>query len=152
MKRYLLKRIPIVLGITGILSAAPPCLSFAAFQSSVNYTVRTDVIAGDGGVGASAAYGIRHSIAQPSAVGTSSSTDFINYAGFWIPAVLAQAIFGDINQDGAINLQDAILALQVLSCMAPVPGADLTAYITGQGAIGFRDIIYILQKTAGFRE
>lgn len=64
-------------------------------------------------------------------------------------------LIGDINRDGAVDLQDAILALQVL---AGLPGAgvrfDYVASgvdVDGDARIGSPEAIFILQSTAKMR-
>jgi hypothetical protein len=62
---------------------------------------------------------------------------------------------GDINGDSSVDLEDAILALQVVAGMNPsgirasypACGAD----VNGDGKIGLPEAIYILQKVAGLR-
>lgn len=62
---------------------------------------------------------------------------------------------GDVNGDSTVNLADAILALKVMASMNPAGivtnyptcGADVNC----DGKVGFTEMIYILQKTAGIR-
>jgi len=62
---------------------------------------------------------------------------------------------GDINNDTAVNLTDAILALQAVAGMNPTgirsdyatSGAD----VNGDGKIGMAEVVYILQHVAGLR-
>jgi hypothetical protein len=61
------------------------------------------------------------------------------------------AIWGDINKDGRINLADLILALQVASRTTPASTINNHAAVNGDGKIGLREAIYILQKVAGMR-
>jgi len=64
----------------------------------------------------------------------------------------AFGILGDINNDGAVDLIDTIIALRI---MAGMPSVDPTIFsgadIDGDGEIGLADVIYILQKVAGLR-
>lgn len=62
---------------------------------------------------------------------------------------------GDVDDDKAINLQDAILALQALGGLKPATiRADYIASgvdANGDGKIGLADAIFILQTSAGLR-
>ena len=56
---------------------------------------------------------------------------------------------GDVNGDSRVDLADAILCLQILSGLAPAninPAAD----ITRDGKIGMEEVIYAIQKEAGY--
>jgi hypothetical protein len=59
------------------------CASIAHAQSSTNYRIRIDVLAGGGGPEGSANYDLDSALGQSSAIGISSSTHYINHAGFW---------------------------------------------------------------------
>lgn len=62
---------------------------------------------------------------------------------------------GDINGDDLVNLEDAILVLQVVSNLNPdgirSNYADSGADANNNQRIGTEDAIYILQKAAGMR-
>jgi hypothetical protein len=60
-------------------------------------------------------------------------------------------VSGDINDDGFVNLTDAVLALQITVGMEPGQIIYEAADINGDGKIGMGEIIYILQKVAGLR-
>jgi YD repeat-containing protein len=57
---------------------------------------------------------------------------------------------GDINDDGKVDLTDAILSLQVLSGMLP-NSINTAADVNGDGKIGMSEAIYVMQKIAGLR-
>ena len=58
---------------------------------------------------------------------------------------------GDIDQDGAVTLTDALLALQIISGLAPASGhAD--GDINGDGRIGMEEFLFVLQEVAGLRD
>jgi Raf kinase inhibitor-like YbhB/YbcL family protein len=63
-------------------------------------------------------------------------------------------ILGDVNNDGNLDLTDAIIGLQVLIGIKPslsqtiYSGAD----VNGDGKIGLAEVIYVLQKVAGIRQ
>ena len=58
-------------------------VSFAAYQSSANYTISRDVIDSDGPSGSSTNYNMYQVMAQSSAIGPSLSAGYSNYGGFW---------------------------------------------------------------------
>ncbi len=65
--------------------------------------------------------------------------------------ITKEIIAGDINDDGSVDLADAILALKIIAGM----DADQTVYeladVNGDGKIGLEEVIYILQKISGLR-
>ena len=72
------------------------------------------------------------------------------YGGVWskpIPSYL----LGDVSGDGTVGLEDAILALHVLSGIASSQSINLNADVNGDGRIGLEEVIYILQKVSGLR-
>ena len=60
-------------------------------------------------------------------------------------------LLGDINRNGSVGLEDAILALQVLCGIAASQPANLNADVNGDGTIGIEEVIYILQDVSGLR-
>ena len=52
-------------------------------QSSAHYKIEAGVISGGGGEGSSKNYNLSSSIGQSSPIGISSSSGYVNYAGFW---------------------------------------------------------------------
>jgi hypothetical protein len=62
---------------------------------------------------------------------------------------------GDINNDTKVDLNDAILALQVAAGLSPPDvRSDFTssgADVDADGKLGLPDIIYIIQKAAQLR-
>jgi len=65
--------------------------------------------------------------------------------------VIDRVLMGDVNHDGVIDNQDAILALQVLSGIDPVTAVYKEADINGDGKIALDEVLYILQAVAGVR-
>jgi len=61
-----------------------------------------------------------------------------------------EIIPGDVNHDLAVDLSDAILALQLTSKMDPV-GIHFGADVNSDGKIGVAEVVFILQKEAGLR-
>jgi Ca2+-binding EF-hand superfamily protein len=61
------------------------------------------------------------------------------------------SIQGDVDSDGAVDLADAILALQTIVRMSPAQAVNKGADVDGDGKIGLAEVIYILQKAAAIR-
>ena len=59
------------------------CTGMAYASSSPNYQIKSDVISGGGGEGSSTNYDLSDTIGQASAIGSSSSTTYANFGGFW---------------------------------------------------------------------
>ena len=82
-----------------------PGMLFA--QSSTNYSIEIDVFSGGGGDGNSDNYGLFSLMGQPSAIGTSSSDSYSNYAGFiWALVGLPPPCEGDFDHDGDVDGSD----------------------------------------------
>lgn len=58
---------------------------------------------------------------------------------------------GDINDDGHVDLADAVLAIQIVSGMIPTEIIHKQADINEDGKIGVQEVTYILQKVSGLR-
>jgi hypothetical protein len=67
--------------------------SNAQAQSSPNYTLKSHVFSGGGEDMSSAHYQLRSTVGQPSAIGVSSSTQHINYGGFWYTVPWQKFVF-----------------------------------------------------------
>ena len=59
---------------------------------------------------------------------------------------------GDINEDGQIDLTDAILVLQVTGGLEPASTVYKQADVNGDGRIAMEEVIYILQNVSGLRD
>ena len=59
-------------------------------------------------------------------------------------------IQGDLNSDGAVDLQDAIVAIQIQSNMQAI-FVQRDADVNGDGFIGAAEAIYLLQKVGEIR-
>ena len=70
------------LGIVTMFSLLLIGYSIGYAQSSANYNIEIDVFSGGGGDGLSDNYDLFSLMGQPSAIGTSSSNHYVNYAGF----------------------------------------------------------------------
>ena len=58
-------------------------------------------------------------------------------------------LMGDISGNGEVNLEDAILALQVVSGLKP--SITLIGDVNTDNRIGLPEAIYILQEVSGLR-
>ncbi len=65
-------------------------------------------------------------------------------------AEIRPPISGDVNGDGAVNLADAILALQAAVNMHQ-SYVHANADVNGDGVIGIQEVIYVLQRLSGLR-
>ncbi len=70
-------------GLFLVISILCLCSSIAHGMSSPNYQMRIDVFCGGGGPEGSAHYDLDSALGQSSAIGISTSTHYINHAGFW---------------------------------------------------------------------
>jgi N-acetylneuraminic acid mutarotase len=57
----------------------------------------------------------------------------------------------DLNNDGKVDLTDAVMALQALSGIVPALPLHKWADIDGDGRIGMAEVVYIMQRSAGLR-
>jgi hypothetical protein len=71
---------------------------YAAGQSSGNYKIPADAISGGGGSGGSVNYNLLHTTGQSTSIGTSTSSGYKSYAGFWYVFSVAPSI--DTDGDG----------------------------------------------------
>ncbi len=60
-----------------------------------------------------------------------------------------QSVSGDMNNDGQLNLKDAIFGLQLLSGFASSQFANKDADINADRRIGMEEIVFVLQKISG---
>ncbi len=58
---------------------------------------------------------------------------------------------GDVNHDGAVDLADVVLTLQMLASIVPAQPVFKDADVNGDDKIGLPEAIYILQKAVGIR-
>lgn len=58
---------------------------------------------------------------------------------------------GDINDDGSVDLVDAMLALKGVACLPPGQMVYIEADVDGDGAIGMAEAVHALQKAAETR-
>ena len=59
---------------------------------------------------------------------------------------------GDINGNGALDLTDAIISLQVSANINPTENVYTAADVNGNEKIGIEETVYILEKMVGLRE
>jgi hypothetical protein len=63
------------------------------------------------------------------------------------PAIIA----GDVNGDNAVDLEDAIIVLKILSGVSTTQPIKLEADVNKDGRIGIEEVVYILQHVAELR-
>jgi hypothetical protein len=117
-------------------------------QSSTNYNIEVDVISSGGGIGSSNNYGLIPVIGQSSAIGTSSSTDYINQAGFWyaVTANFTQIRPGDCNGDGQTTIDEVQRAInQFLGISGVEPCCDLN----GNGQVTIDELQKVINAFLG---
>ena len=88
-------------------------------------------------------YRLMSTVGQSSTMGNSSSPSYVIDSGFWY-TMLLDAV-GDVNGDGALNLEDVIAALQVVTGQSPatiIKEAD----VDGDGKIGLSEALHILRR------
>jgi len=118
-------------------------------MQSAGYVIESNVISAGGGASASSGYRLESTVGQALAAGVSSSSGFQVMSGFW--SKFAHLITGgDVNGDGEIDLEDAVMVLQMLTGL-PVGGIHKSADINGDQVIGVQEAIYLLQKVAASR-
>ena len=121
----------------------------SAQQSSPNYSIDTDVLSGGGSECSSMNYFLMSTLGQSTAIGLSSSTNYLNYAGFWYTLPQPQAgcyWLGDINCDDNVDISDVILVLRIalqLDDMKPCSN------INGDSTVDISDVILTLRMALG---
>jgi PKD repeat protein/pimeloyl-ACP methyl ester carboxylesterase len=83
----------------------------------------------------SGTYTVNLTITNTSGTNTETKTNFITVG-----------TKGDINMDGQIDLTDGFLIFQILTGMSPEGTINLAADVDGDGKIGLKDFIYIIQN------
>jgi hypothetical protein len=59
--------------------------------------------------------------------------------------------YGDVIEDGRVNLLDAVVSLQLCAGMTPTEEVNRDADVNGDKSIGLAEVIFILQKVADLR-
>ena len=95
MKEEIRHRWPLFLVIPLMILFVCAGTVYGAGRSSANYIIVKDVLGGGGGDGFSTGYDLSSVLGQPSAIGRSSSSTYLNYAGLW-----HTIIHGVIDSDG----------------------------------------------------
>ena len=79
-----------------LLTVVFSACGLSAEQASPNYSIETDVLSGGGGECNSTGYYLWHTTGQPTAIGISSSTNYLNYAGFQYTIAPCDISFSDV--------------------------------------------------------
>jgi hypothetical protein len=80
---------------------------------------------------------------------TPTDTETYTHAQKTVSLVVRPAM-GDVNADGAVNVQDAIVVLQLLSAQTSST-ANVGADVNGDAVIDMTEALFILQKASGLR-
>lgn len=116
----------------------------ATIQFSDNYAIERDVLDGGGGESNSSNYNNLFSVGQSSAIGPSSSSGYTNSAGYW---AAPRCFKGDVDNSRAVNILDAILALNILLELEPTPADLCVVDMDGNSNFDIVDLIEILSMS-----
>jgi hypothetical protein len=123
--------------------------SWAESKSS-NYQETSDVVCSVAGGVRSNSFGLNVAAGgQGCPVGTQSSENYIALGG-WVYTALEEAARGDVNEDGLIDLGDAIYLLNYLFRGGPPPNPWIAGDLNCDGLVDLGDLIYLLNYL--FRE
>ncbi len=123
------------------------CLSVSianAEMSSVSFRIPTAVLSSGGNTMSSTNFTMVSTLGQSSPTGRTSGTNYNNNSGFLFTLLYTIAV-GDANGDGIVNLEDVILALQVVTGQT-VDSIYQEADADGDGKIGLIEAIIVLKK------
>ena len=123
--------------------------SAAVAMESDSYRVEPTAISSGGGLCESTSFRLKGTVGQATPRGISSSASYTLMPGFWYQ-LLQLIAGGDVDGDGIVSLQDAILALRILLNFHDVAGQK-GADVNGDGLIGVEEVIFILQKVGSIR-
>jgi hypothetical protein len=121
-----------------------------AEMSSTSYRISTTVMSGGGGIMSSVNFNLVSTVAQSSPLGYGSSGNYQLDPGYWY-TVLIGFVIGDINGNGVADLEDVIIALQIVTGQSPA-SIFVEADVDGDGRIGIIETIMILRKLGGLTE
>ncbi len=91
-----------------------------------------------------------HNTNQDSSADQPESLSYGEEISFTIACTPETCIPGDVNGDGKVGLDDAMLVLRILAGI-PVGNVNLNADVNGDGKIGLEELGFILQKAAELR-
>jgi hypothetical protein len=118
----------------------------SAGMSSTSFRMPTSVMSSGGNTMSSENFSMVSTLGQPTVLGNGLSPNYNSYPGFWHTLLLTLTIaVGDVNGDGAVNLEDVIATLQAATGQT-VESIYLEADADGDGRIGIAEAIMILRK------
>ena len=118
----------------------------SAGMSSESFRISTTVMSSGGNTMSSENFNMVSTLGQPTVLGSGLSTNYISYPGFWHTLLLTLTIaVGDVNGDGAVNLEDVVMTLQIATGQT-VESIYLEADANGDSRIGVAEAIMILRK------
>jgi len=91
-----------------------------------------------------------HNANPDSDAAQTASLSYGEEISFSVACTPETCIPGDVNGDGKVDLNDAMLVLRILDGI-PVGNINLNADVNGDGKIGLEELGYILQKVAELR-
>jgi hypothetical protein len=135
--------------VTAALGIATPS---SAGMSSSSYQVPASVLSGGGIPMSSSSFRTDTTLGQAFSSNLAlSSESFKTNTGFWNTIYYVSILAGDINNDGTIDLTDAILALKILSNISLPVTLFKAADVNGDGVIGLQEALQALQVTSGLK-
>lgn len=129
------------------------CLLFSgasAEMSSTSFIISTTAMSSGGNIMSSDNFSMASTLGQPSPHGNAASAGFNIDAGFWYTLLLTIAV-GDVNGDGAVNLEDVIMTLQIVTGQT-MESIYMEADADGDSRIGVAEAIMILRKPGGLSD
>jgi len=115
-----------------------------AESKSTNYQETSDVVCSVAGGARSDSFGLNVAVGgQGCPIGTQSSENYSVWGG-WAYTALEEAARGDVNEDGLIDIGDAIYLLNYLFRDGPAPVPLIAGDLNCDSLIDLGDLIYLI--------